>query len=101
MQPRVDSRDASALNSLEENAMSDHTTGENNAPINSQPSIASTSFLENGYDIRVSNQKGFLCKIKMKALIDLAPTEVRPRCTGARTFLLALSCYSMCLSISW
>lgn len=41
------------------------------------PTEDSESFLRNGADIRISNQDGFLCKVRMKALIDLRPDEVR------------------------
>lgn len=41
-----------------------------------QPSISSEEFLRTGRDVRISNQPGFLCKVRMKALIDVPPEEV-------------------------
>lgn len=40
------------------------------------PTIDSAAFLRHGADVRVSNQEGFLCKVRMKALVDLVPEEV-------------------------
>lgn len=41
-----------------------------------EPSIHSDSFKTRGVDVRVSNAAGFLCKVKMKAVIDMPPEEV-------------------------
>eukprot|EP00892_Ulva_mutabilis_P012834 jgi/Ulvmu1/9923/UM058_0005.1 len=49
----------------------------------SQPSIDSPAFLRDGVDIRVSNREGFLCKVRMKALIDLPPKEMYDLLTHA------------------
>ena len=45
----------------------------------SYPSIDSEAFRTDGIDVRVSNADGYLCKIRLLALIDIPPSEVRRR----------------------
>jgi hypothetical protein len=41
-----------------------------------QPSTSSESFKTHGFDVVVDNVEGFLCKIRMKAAVDLPCEEV-------------------------
>lgn len=42
----------------------------------SQPDSKSQRFQEQGVDVKVSSAPGYLCKIRMKAIVDMPATEV-------------------------
>lgn len=42
----------------------------------SQPDVKSQRFADQGVDVTVSNSEGYLCKVRMKFIIDMPPAEV-------------------------